>query len=135
MDDFRNTTKTKYFSRPTEGFGYAKGGAVGKSCGGVMKKGFGGTVRDRNMMESTSAPPRIVGGRRLPVDRLEGNDSVLVGQPKPKPPRVVTVRRTEVTTAPAEPKTDLMRKLTTLPSQRGEYKKGGLAVMPKGKKC
>lgn len=28
MDGFKNSTKTQYFTRPTEGFGYAKGGEV-----------------------------------------------------------------------------------------------------------
>lgn len=28
MDGFKNTTKTRYFTRPNEGFGYAKGGEI-----------------------------------------------------------------------------------------------------------
>jgi len=132
----------------------------------VKKKG-GGRI-DRNMIESTSSRPT---GRDIaPVDRLEGNET----------PRSVTVERRSVTVEPGKryrgregdipvgPRTDremrmtpsdLDRTLRTLPSERGEmrrgpagagfsvrplvemardalgFKNGGLSKMPRGKKC
>ena len=125
-----------------------------------VKKALGGEVSSRPTDskgrrisdEELSTPENILrqSGRADPYEKMPS------GGPKAKPRSVTTER---VTITEDLPRTALDRKLSTLPSQRGEMakprgkgsfrniplvgealnamglKKGGLAVMPRGKKC
>lgn len=146
MDDFTDSTKTRYSQ------GGPKSGPKGAAAVAKATRAFktGGLVEG-----VSSRPERIQGGDpavRAVVERgnrsqtLEGADAGVLGTPSPK-------RRVRKSIpAPAEPaaeRTPLDRKLSVLPSQRGEmrgpsgagfrrepvvgYKCGGLAT-PKGKK-
>ena len=106
-----------------------------------------------------AAGEAIARGNRVAVE--EGKESRLVGRRATPRTREATVEntRTYSRAEPAEPMSDLNRRLSTLPSQRGELrrgpagsgfsvtplvstvrnvlglKKGGLSAMPRGKKC
>lgn len=95
-----------------------------KKGGKVMKKGDGGAVARGNRMQALEAREEAKLMReKAPTPR-----------PAPRPTKAVPV-------APREPKVrnPLMDRLNQLPSQRGEFPirkaGGGLAAMPKGKKC
>lgn len=108
-----------------------------------MKKAYGGAVERGNRMQGEEARESVLAGGKPTGIR-----------PRPK---AVTVKTTEVTEDVA-PRSSLDRRLGTLPSQRGEMrskgvkpfsvdalvssakdalglKRGGLASMPRGKKC
>lgn len=109
--------------------------------------------------EIDAAGRQIASGNRMAVE--EGGESRLVRRREGKTDREVAVKtaRSYSRAEPAEAQTPLSQRLNTLPSQRGEMrrgpagagfsvtplvaaarnalglKKGGLAAMPRGKKC
>ena len=95
-----------------------------KKGGKVMKKGDGGAVARGNRMQA-----------------LEGREEAKLMREKRPAPRPAPRPSKAVPVASSEPKVrnPLMDRLTQLPSQRGEFPVrkagGGLAAMPKGKKC
>ena len=130
---------------------------VKKARGGLMDEGVSTRPVDKNgrriTMDELSTPERILAksGRADPYEKMPKD------APKAKPRSVTTER---VTVTEDMPRTALDRKLSTLPSERGEMmrrgpagagfsakplvdrvrsalglKKGGLAAMPRGKKC
>ena len=136
-----------------------------------VKKAEGGraTIADLNRAnrdtggmsraEVEAAGEQIARGNRIAVE--EGNESRLVRRKAAPRTREVSVEnaRSYSRAEPAEPMSDLNRRLSTVPSRRGEMtrgpagagfsitplvsaarnalglKKGGLAAMPRGKKC
>lgn len=156
MKGFKDSTRVKY-----EG-----GGAVeGTSARPRTASGREMTMRDmeqagRDTGGMTAAEVRAAGaaigrGNRAPYERMPRD----LAEGAPMKPRSVTVERTTVSEKP-DTGTALSRKLSKLPSQKGEMgrakgkgrfndvpliggaldaiglKKGGLAAMPKrGKKC
>ena len=119
----------------------------------IPLKKYGGGKIDRSMMESTSARPVKVGptdaekaagaavARGNRMQALEAREEAKLMREKPSAPRPAPRPTKAVPVASREPKVrnPLMDRLNQLPSQRGEFpirkSGGGLAVMPKGKKC
>lgn len=148
MDGFKNTTKTVYLA----GGGAVKGDAGAAKMAKVMHEFKTGTLHSGSkhgpevtnrkqaiaiaINQASKAPVKKADGGvvRLPVDP-DARDEGVMRSPRPPaaPPRSLLEARAQKAVA-AEPRTALDRKLSTLPSQRGEmqpgYAKGGSVKKP-----
>lgn len=115
----------------TQGPGGAFGTPVARKEGGAVKKSDGGAVARGNRMSALEA-------REEQKLMREAKDSTKTG---PRSREFTTERRATMQRDVREPiiGNSLMDRLSRLPSERGEMpirrKGGGLAVMPRGKKC
>lgn len=131
MDDFKDSTKTHY---SCGGRAYAKGGAVKGAAKvakvmGDFKRGGDKPVKKagggRMMREGVSTRPVTATGRPISNEELNTPASVLAAAKRAERMQALEAREeAKLMRRPRDPREPLLKR-----------KAGGLAAMPRGKKC